>query len=109
MELVSINFEGEQKNSYTVGDPLAMKVEVNYNGPKVRGKVKYHSAPRRLPSSKKANSDCTLKGGRFWARQALSFSCLLLYIATFVQPRCMAPITHVTLTLRPLIFSSVQH
>ena len=35
MELVSIDFEGERKSNLTVGDSLAMKVVVNYNGPKV--------------------------------------------------------------------------
>ena len=35
LELVSIDFEGERKSNLTVGDSLAMKVVVNYNGPKV--------------------------------------------------------------------------
>ena len=35
LELVFIDFEGERKSNLTVGDSLAMKVVVNYNGPKV--------------------------------------------------------------------------
>ena len=39
MDLVSINFvsaaAGEKRNSLTVEDTLAMKIVLNYNGPKV--------------------------------------------------------------------------
>ena len=35
LELISIDFVGEERKNLTVGDSLAMKVVINYNGPKV--------------------------------------------------------------------------
>ena len=39
LELVSIDFVEEERksSSLTVGDSLAMKIVINYNGPKVSG------------------------------------------------------------------------